>query len=295
MDDPLIGRRLVWDGFPGERLRVLARPVRQAALVSPITGRLLVTDVGYFPHALAHGRSRPRGSADAIVILAVAGCGYLRAGEDEWRVESGQAAVISPNTPHVYWADARDPWTIWWIHIDGTAVAELMDAIVTGDDAAVFPVRDLVKASELIDEILTKYEEEESSATITAGGGIAWHLLTQLAAQRLGGHPDHVDRIDLLRTYIRDNLTSTIRVEELASLVNLSPSHTASIFRSAVGTSITDYIKHQRSARARELLMTTSYSVTQIGRLVGYSDPLYFSRQFTSVNGVSPRAFRASR
>lgn len=41
--------------------------------------------------------------------------------------------------------------------------------------------------------------------------------------------------------------------------------------------------------------MTTNYSVTQIGRLVGYRDPLYFSRQFTSVNGVSPRAFRASR
>ncbi|WP_385900410.1 hypothetical protein [Tessaracoccus sp. O5.2] len=27
---------------------------------------------------------------------------------------------------------------------------------------------------------------------------------------------------------------------------------------------------------------------------MGYSDPLYFSRQFTSVNGISPRAFRAS-
>ena len=83
--------------------------------------------------------------------------------------------------------------------------------------------------------------------------------------------------------------------EELASIVNLSASHTASLFRSAVGTSITDYIKHQRCAKARELLMTTNYSVTQIGRLVGYSDPLYFSRQFTSVNGVSLRAFRASR
>lgn len=295
MDDPLIGRRLVWDGFPGERLRVLARPVRQAALVQPITGQLLVTDVGYFPHALAHGRSRPMGSADAIVILAVAGCGYLRAGKEEWLVESGRVAVIRPNTPHVYWADARDPWTIWWVHIDGTAVAELVNAIVGGDDAAVFPVRDLVHASELIDEILSMYEEEESSATITAGGGIAWHLLTQLASQRLGGHPDHVDRIDLLRTYIRDNLTSRIRLEELASIVNLSASHTASLFRSAVGTSITDYIKHQRCAKARELLMTTNYSVTQIGRLVGYRDPLYFSRQFTSVNGVSPRAFRASR
>ena len=79
------------------------------------------------------------------------------------------------------------------------------------------------------------------------------------------------------------------------SRANLSVSHTASIFRSAVGTSITDYIKHQRCAKARELLMTTNYPITQIGRLVGYSDPLYFSRQFTSVNGVSPRAFRASR
>ena len=77
--------------------------------------------------------------------------------------------------------------------------------------------------------------------------------------------------------------------------MNVSASHTASLFRSAVGASLTDCIKQQRCAKARELLMTTNYSVTQIGRLVGYRGPLYFSRQFTSVNGVSPRAFRASR
>jgi AraC family transcriptional regulator, arabinose operon regulatory protein len=33
--------------------------------------------------------------------------------------------------------------------------------------------------------------------------------------------------------------------------------------------------------------------VAEIAAAVGYPDPFYFSRQFSAVNGVSPREFRA--
>ncbi|WP_238134340.1 AraC family transcriptional regulator, partial [Vibrio cincinnatiensis] len=37
---------------------------------------------------------------------------------------------------------------------------------------------------------------------------------------------------------------------------------------------------------------TTHYSVNHIGRIVGYSDPLYFSRVFKRKAGVSPKQYR---
>jgi AraC family transcriptional regulator, arabinose operon regulatory protein len=46
-------------------------------------------------------------------------------------------------------------------------------------------------------------------------------------------------------------------------------------------------------ARARALLDTTTSTVTEIASAVGYSDPLYFSRHFRRVHGMSPSAYRA--
>ncbi len=39
------------EGFPGQRMRVLPRPLVAQALAAPATAQLLVTDVGFFPRA----------------------------------------------------------------------------------------------------------------------------------------------------------------------------------------------------------------------------------------------------
>ena len=63
------------DGFPGQRMRVLPRPVVALALRAPTTAQILVTDVGFFPRASSHGRVRPRGARQNIVIVCAAGRG----------------------------------------------------------------------------------------------------------------------------------------------------------------------------------------------------------------------------
>jgi len=44
---------------------------------------------------------------------------------------------------------------------------------------------------------------------------------------------------------------------------------------------------------ARELLDTTDRAIASIAREVGYSDPLYFSRQFRRIHGMSPSEYRS--
>lgn len=56
--------------------------------------------------------------------------------------------------------------------------------------------------------------------------------------------------------------------------------------------SITQWRDDQRISRAKHLLVTTNYSVNHIGRIVGYTDPLYFSRVFKRKAGVSPKHYR---
>lgn len=82
-------------------------------------------------------------------------------------------------------------------------------------------------------------------------------------------------------------------ISDLAERAGFSSSHFSARFRTVTGYSVTECVQRLRMARARRMLITTGDPVAAIAETVGYSDPFYFTRQFTTVNGISP-AFRAN-
>ncbi len=79
---------------------------------------------------------------------------------------------------------------------------------------------------------------------------------------------------------------------ELARAVCLSPNHLGRIFREEVGVPPMHYLQHLRLQHARELLAHTDLRVNEVALLVGYRDPLYFSRLFQHAHLASPRRYR---
>jgi len=284
---------LIPEGFPGQRLRVLPQPLVEAALQDPLTGRLLVTDAGYFPHAASHGRSRPDGLARAILILCTEGSGWVTVDSENFEVGPGEAVLIPPGIPHRYGADPADPWTIWWLHVEGLDVPILVDGVLGAQKHPVLPVRDMFSATALARHVVSEVELDETRASTYAAAGLAWHLFAQLAADRLRGRAKSVDRIHLVQSHLRTHLAEPMSVPSLARLAGMSTSHFAALFKASAGTGVVEYVKRLRIARARELLVTTDATVAEIAAAVGYSEAFYFSRQFRSVNGVSPTAYRA--
>lgn len=52
------------------------------------------------------------------------------------------------------------------------------------------------------------------------------------------------------------------------------------------------YIISVRMTNAQQLLGTTEYNITEIASVVGYDNPLYFSRLFKKQTGLSPTEYR---
>lgn len=287
---------LIRDGFPGQRLRVLPRPRVAEALAAPITEQLLVTDAGHFPHAAAHGRARPAGAGESVVILCTDGAGHVELRGVEYDVARGDVVVIPVGEPHRYRADPRDPWTIWWMHVVGSDSASFVEAITdpAGEFSPVMTVHDPFAARASLEHVLTSLERDDTVASLRSASGAAWGLLAQLAADRARGATEAGDPILAAQDYLRENLDVTASVPELAKIAGFSVSHFSARFRQASGTGVVEYHKRLRSARARELLITTDASVADIARTVGYDDPLYFSRHFRAINGTSPSAYRAA-
>ena len=279
------------EGFPGQRLRVLARPLVAEARTRPGTSQLLVTDCGMFPQAAQHQRTRIHGVDQAIVIVCAEGEGWYRAQGERHTVEAGQVLVIPPHQAHSYGASAARPWTIWWLHVVGSSVLPLLRA--AGLDAARGPVwvSDLYRLTGLIDEALSHLEHDDSYGALMGASGAALHALALLTSEQRPSR-NRADPVREAIDYLQSNLATRTSVAQLAAMANLSPSHFAALFRRATGYGVLQYQTSLRMTKARVLLDTTDDPVANIARAVGYVDAFYFSRQFHAIHGTSPSAYR---
>jgi AraC family transcriptional regulator of arabinose operon len=283
---------LLPDGFPGQRMRVLPRPVVAQALRAPTTSQILVTDVGFFPRASSHGRSRPHGARQNIVIICAAGRGVCHLPSGSHQIRAGQALVIPAGLAHRYEADEHEPWTIWWMHVAGCGVAELFATVGTTVDQPVIGLGDPPRIIALIDTIIRRMERDETMSTLIAASGAAWHALALLAADRRAIGREAVDPVDVTIEHLRSTSSTRTSVSELAGMAGLSESHYAALFRRATGYGVLEFQTRLRMGLARELLDTTNRTISSIAQQVGYPDPLYFSRQFRRIHAMSPSEYR---
>jgi AraC family transcriptional regulator of arabinose operon len=283
-------RMPIQEGFKNQRLTMLPRPLVSEALARPVTRRLLVTDAGYYPEAHDHQMRRARGIDETVIIVCASGTGWARVGDTTHRIGSQTALIIPRQMPHSYGADEDHPWTIWWCHLTGTDVAELLGTLDVTAGRPIVAVRRIEKAVALLDEIVSSLERDQSPPRLIGTAGAAWKLLTQISVDRL--MPEPGDPLQRAMTYLADRLDRTVRVPELARLVGVSPSHLTALFRKATGGGVVAHHSALRMARARLLLDGSDLPVARIGEDLGYDDPFYFSRQFRRFHGVSPTDYR---
>ncbi len=102
----------------------------------------------------------------------------------------------------------------------------------------------------------------------------------------------NMDEMDKAAQYFRSNYNKSIDIEDYAHSHNMSVSWFIQNFKQYASTTPAQYIQTLRISNARTLLETTNYNITEISNLVGYENPLYFSRFFRKQCGMSPSQFR---
>lgn len=176
------------------------------------------------------------------------GAGWCDLNGVRHKVGAGKVLIIPPQLPHRYYADAIRPWSIWWFHVTGGDVPDLLSAIGMTATEPTGPLVDAHSAFALAESICDNLARDETSASLTAAAGAAWNLLAQLAAERERRAVAKDDPIRTVQDYLREHLHAPVRVPGLAELAGFSISHFSARFRASTGLSVMEYIKRLRMA-----------------------------------------------
>lgn len=149
------------------------------------------------------------------------------------------------------------------------------------------------------DEDLCRLGEElwmQAAVRTERGGGELDGLALTLVGRflRLHANGPSGDLIDQAVRWLHQHLDRPVQVADLARHLRISSAHLHRLFKSRTRRSPKAFLNALRLERAAHLLRHTALPSARIATLVGFEDPLYFSRAFARSTGVPPSRFRAA-
>lgn len=92
--------------------------------------------------------------------------------------------------------------------------------------------------------------------------------------------------------FLNNNINKKLSLNQLAREVGYSPTYLTTIFKKETNYSPISYFSHLKILKACEYLDYTKMKVKEISFSLAYSDPYYFTKDFTKKMGLSPRNYR---
>jgi AraC family transcriptional regulator len=125
------------------------------------------------------------------------------------------------------------------------------------------------------------------------------HLLREYGAAVLGPkrHSSGLPREKLVRAveYIQDQLNTDLTVSGIAHAVYMSPYHFTRLFKESTGQSPYQYVVDARVRKAKELLTTGKFTISEAAYHVGFFDQSHLTRHFKRLFGLTPKKLLTAR
>lgn len=255
--------------------------------------------VGQYVQAAGHAMQRSAGEhEDHLLMYCVQGRGELRVPGDgpAQAVGPGDALLLPAGVAHAYGAAAGQPWTLYWAHLGGAAVADWLRPLLAGAAWRQFHpgLAPALQAEwRALLEARAPGFEPEALQVLTARLRLVLALLAA-AGQGAQRHPGRLD-VAAVQAWMQAHLDQPVTLAQLAAVAGLEKFHFARRFRAATGQAPLQHFLHRRMARACEWLDAGHESIAEIAARLGYADAHYFSRQFRQIIGLSPSAYRAQK
>lgn len=240
---------------------------------------------------------RPRGRLDFQLLYIAAGKAHFHFDNNDEAtiVHAGHMVLYRPKEPQKYEYYAKDQTEVYWVHFTGNNVKNFLRRYGITDDTRIIYTGISIEYKNLfmsmIEELnLQRIDYEEMLINYFTILLISLHRIALQKPRKK--NLQNMNDMEQAAQYFRMHYNKPISIEDYAVSHNISISWFIQNFRQYANTTPAQYVQSLRLTNAKMLLETTNYNITEIANLVGYENPLYFSRFFRKQCGISPSQFR---
>lgn len=238
---------------------------------------------------------RPKGRLDYQLLYIVSGKTHFFFDGKERIVTAGHMVLIPPRKEQRYDYFGAEKPEVYWVHFTGSEVKNILRKYeIPMDDPVFYSGASSTYAylfKEMIHELQTcRTGFEELLAMYLR----QIFLLVQRTRQEQRPTVSTYiqEEMEYARRYFNEHYNEPISIQDYAESRNMSVCYFQRNFKQIVNHTPMQYLLTIRVNNAASLLETTDYSMAEISAIVGYEDPLYFSRLFRKLKGVSPSEYR---
>jgi len=260
-----------------------------------------------------HANTREHNHEFTEIVVVMGGSGVHYTEGEEYAIHAGDVFVLTGTRAHGY----RDCQNLHLVNILFRPTLQLMnehDLRTVAGYHVLFALEPAYRkrhnfssrltlsadALSIVERIIDRIEAEMESRS----DGYVFMVIAQFmqlvgflsrsyySQPTLAGDTKALLRIGQAISFLDMHFTQDLCLDELASIAHLSTRSFLRIFRQATGSTPIQYLLQRRAIHAADLLKNTEMSITEIAYESGFHDSNYFSRQFSSIMGVSPRNYK---
>lgn len=283
------------EGFKGERAIVTPYNIRNYQAVNAITKQLYITHIGYYPDARYHYRERNHGANETIFIYCDKGKGWIEYENDRHILKENSFFIIPEKKKHIYGADSRDPWSIYWFHFKGENVG-MFDTII--GKPVYLDVSDTSRQHDriqLFNEMYQNLDMGYSPENLEYISFCLMHFLASLKYVSQYREIRNVKKKDMIQeaiVYMKENLENKISLSDISAAVGYSVSRLSMLFMQRTSFSPVEYYHQLKIRRACNYLQFSDLKIKEIAFRLNYYDPFHFSKAFNKEMGITPKEYR---
>lgn len=239
---------------------------------------------------------RPRGRLDFQLLYIASGRAHFHIDGEEKIVTAGHMILYRPKEMQKYEYYGEDQTEVYWVHFTGGDVTNILRSYGLTKDMKVFYCGSGLEYKNhfrsMIQELqMCKDDYSEMLEIHLRQIFIKLHRYFNTISKVENNNQIAKD-IDNAMLYFSEHYNEDISIEDYAKEHLMSTSWFIRNFKQYTGSTPMQYILSKRIYNAETLLQNEHYNITEIANIIGYENPLYFSRIFKKVKGISPTEYR---
>lgn len=238
---------------------------------------------------------RPRGRLDYQLLYVASGKAHFIIDGKDHEVSAGHMVLYLPRQEQDYVYYSKDKPEVYWVHFTGSDVKNILRHYDIPLEDNIFYCGAISTYTYLFKEMIDELQNCRLGfqELLTMYLKQIFLLIQRSRSEKKPTVSTYLqEEMENARNYFDEHYNEPISIEEFAASRSMSVSWFLRNFKQVVGMSPMHFILTKRINNAVSLLETTNYNVTEISTIVGYDNPMYFSRLFKKQKGVSPTEYR---